>query len=154
MNYEEIRKLSEWLEKSSFTSYSLSIDGISLTISKQQPQESTLPPLPHTSATILPVTSSSSEDDKAVLSKVTEQKHIIHSPIVGIYYESARPGGTPFVKVGQTVNKGDVLCLLEAMKLMNEVTADVDGIIEAIFVTNGSMVEACMPLFEINKEKG
>jgi len=153
MNYEEIRKLSEWLDKSSFTSYSLSIDGISLSISKQQPQENTLHPLPHTSAAISPSTTNI-EDEQTALSKVAEQKHIIQSPIVGIYYESASPGGTPYVKVGQKVNVGDVLCLLEAMKLMNEVTADVDGIVEEIFITNGSMVEACMPLFAINTKEG
>ena len=153
MDYEEIRKLSEWLEKSSFTSYSLSIDGISLSIGKQQPQENTLHPLPDTSAIISTPTTTIIENDKNAFAPLSEQKHTINSPIVGIYYESASPGGTPFVKVGQKVSKGDVLCFLEAMKLMNEVTADVDGTIEAIFVTNGSMVEACMPLFEINTKE-
>jgi len=153
MNYEEIRKLSEWLDKSSFTSYSLSIDGVSLSISKQQPQESPLQQLPHALTTIAAPTTDI-ENDKTALTPAPEQRHMIHSPIVGIYYESASPGGTPFVKVGQKVSKGDVLCLLEAMKLMNEVTTDVDGIIEEIFIKNGSMVEACMPLFEIKTKEG
>jgi len=152
MNYEEIRKLSEWLDKSSFTTYSLSIDGVSLSVSKQQQHpENVLHPVLQTPVTT-PVVAIEKVDSNAP-SQISNQNHIIYSPIVGIYYESASPGGTPFVKVGQKVKKGDVLCLLEAMKLMNEITADVDGEIEKIYITNGNMVEACMPLFEVNTEE-
>ncbi len=77
---------------------------------------------------------------------------ILKSPIVGTYYEAPSPGAPPFVKVGDTVNEGQVLCIIEAMKLMNEIEADVSGVIVKMFVPNGSPVEYGMPLFGIRKQ--
>jgi len=76
---------------------------------------------------------------------------IVKSPIVGTFYEAASPGAPPFVKVGDTVQEGQVLCIVEAMKLMNEIEADVSGVIAKMFVSNGSPVEYGMPLFGIRK---
>lgn len=64
----------------------------------------------------------------------------VKSPLVGTYYESDKPNGEPFVKVGDEVNAGDTLCIIEAMKIMNEITAPVSGKIEAINVQNGAAV--------------
>jgi acetyl-CoA carboxylase biotin carboxyl carrier protein len=75
--------------------------------------------------------------------------HIITSPIVGTYYESSNPETPAFAEIGQRVKKGDVLCILEAMKIMNEIVSDVDGVITEIFASNGDMVEARAPLFRI-----
>jgi acetyl-CoA carboxylase biotin carboxyl carrier protein len=77
---------------------------------------------------------------------------ILKSPIVGTYYEAPSPGAPPFVKVGDSVKEGQVLCIIEAMKLMNEIEADVSGVIAKMFVPNGSPVEYGMPLFGIRKE--
>ena len=74
------------------------------------------------------------------------------SPIVGTYYEAPSPGTPPFVKVGDTVKEGQVLCIIEAMKLMNEIEAEVSGVIAKMFVANGSPVEYGMPLFGIRKQ--
>ena len=74
---------------------------------------------------------------------------ILKSPIVGTYYEAPSPGAPPFVKVGDAVKEGQVLCIIEAMKLMNEIEADVSGVIAKMFVPNGSPVEYGMPLFGI-----
>ena len=74
---------------------------------------------------------------------------ILKSPIVGTYYEAPSPGTPPFVKVGDAVKEGQVLCIIEAMKLMNEIEADVSGVIAKMFVPNGSPVEYGMPLFGI-----
>jgi acetyl-CoA carboxylase biotin carboxyl carrier protein len=74
---------------------------------------------------------------------------ILKSPIVGTYYEAPSPGTPPFVKVGDAVKEGQVLCIIEAMKLMNEIEADVSGVIAEMFVPNGSPVEYGMPLFGI-----
>jgi len=71
---------------------------------------------------------------------------------VGTYYEAPSPGSPPFVKVGDTVKEGQVLCIIEAMKLMNEIEADVSGEIVKMFVSNGSPVEYGMPLFGIRKQ--
>ncbi len=76
---------------------------------------------------------------------------ILKSPIVGTYYEAPSPGAPPFVKVGDAVKEGQVLCIIEAMKLMNEIEADVSGVIAKMFVPNGSPVEYGMPLFGIKK---
>jgi acetyl-CoA carboxylase biotin carboxyl carrier protein len=76
---------------------------------------------------------------------------IMKSPIVGTYYEAPSPGAPPFVKVGDAVKEGQVLCIIEAMKLMNEIEADVSGVIAKMFVPNGSPVEYGMPLFGIRK---
>lgn len=75
--------------------------------------------------------------------------HIVKSPMVGTFYRSASPGAKPFVDVGQTVNNGDTLCIIEAMKLLNEIDADAGGVIKSILVENGQPVEFGQPLFVI-----
>lgn len=75
--------------------------------------------------------------------------HVVKSPMVGTFYRSASPGAKPFVDVGQSVNSGDTLCIIEAMKLLNEIDADQAGTIKAILVENGQPVEFGQPLFVI-----
>jgi acetyl-CoA carboxylase biotin carboxyl carrier protein len=73
--------------------------------------------------------------------------HVIRSPMVGTFYRSSAPGAKAFVEVGQTVKSGDTLCIIEAMKLLNEIEADRDGTVKAILVENGQPVEYGEPLF-------
>lgn len=73
----------------------------------------------------------------------------VRSPIVGVFYEAPAPGAEPFVKVGSRVKKGDVLCIVEAMKLMNEVVAEVDGEVVDVCVKNGEIVEYGQVLFKM-----
>lgn len=75
--------------------------------------------------------------------------HVVKSPMVGTFYRSASPGAKPFVEVGDEVASGDTLCIVEAMKLMNEIEADAAGTIKAILVENGQAVEFGQPLFVI-----
>ncbi|MGB6688135.1 MAG: acetyl-CoA carboxylase biotin carboxyl carrier protein, partial [Terracidiphilus sp.] len=75
--------------------------------------------------------------------------HIVKSPIVGTYYGSPSPGAPPFVNVGDRVDKGQVICIVEAMKLMNEIESDAAGEIVKCFVTNGQPIEFGQPLFSI-----
>lgn len=75
--------------------------------------------------------------------------HVIKSPMVGTVYFAPSPGAKPFVEMGQAVKSGDTLCIIEAMKLMNEIDADVSGVIKAILVENGHPVEYGEPLFVI-----
>jgi acetyl-CoA carboxylase biotin carboxyl carrier protein len=75
--------------------------------------------------------------------------HVVKSPMVGTFYRSASPGSKAFVDVGQTVNSGETLCIIEAMKLLNEIDADQSGVIKAILVENGQPVEFGQPLFVI-----
>jgi acetyl-CoA carboxylase biotin carboxyl carrier protein len=82
-----------------------------------------------------------------------EDLHVVKSPIVGTYYEAARPDAPPFVKVGDTVKQGQVLCIVEAMKLMNEIESDAAGVVVRAFVENGHPVEYGESLFAIRPVK-
>jgi acetyl-CoA carboxylase biotin carboxyl carrier protein len=75
--------------------------------------------------------------------------NVVKSPMVGTFYRSASPGAKPFVEIGDTVNPGDTLCIVEAMKLMNEIEADAAGTVKAILVENGQPVEYGQSLFVI-----
>ena len=75
--------------------------------------------------------------------------HPVKSPMVGTFYRSASPGAASFVEIGDTVAQGDTLCIIEAMKLMNEIEADASGTVKAILVENGQAVEFGQPLFII-----
>jgi acetyl-CoA carboxylase biotin carboxyl carrier protein len=79
----------------------------------------------------------------------SEDLHLVKSPIVGTFYGAANPGSDPFVKVGAQVETGQTLCIVEAMKLMNEIEADVSGELVRIFVESGQPVEYGQPLFGI-----
>jgi acetyl-CoA carboxylase biotin carboxyl carrier protein len=78
-----------------------------------------------------------------------EEGHTVKSPMVGTFYRAASPGGAPFVEIGDTVAQGDTLCIVEAMKLMNEIEADASGVVKAILAENGQPVEFGQPLFLI-----
>ena len=75
--------------------------------------------------------------------------HVVKAPMVGTYYRSPSPGAKTFVEVGDSVKKGQTICIIEAMKLMNEIEADIDGVIKAALVENGQPVEYGEPLFVI-----
>ena len=85
--------------------------------------------------------------------RLTEDLHLVKSPIVGTFYPSPSPGAEPFVKVGAFVETGQTLCIVEAMKLMNEIEADETGEIVRIFVENGQPVEYGQPLFGIRPSR-
>lgn len=83
----------------------------------------------------------------------TEELHIIKSPIVGTFYAAAGPGAAPFVKIGEAIQPGQVVCIIEAMKLMNEIEADVSGELVRALVENGQPVEYGQGLFAIRAAK-
>ena len=76
--------------------------------------------------------------------------HVVKSPMVGTFYRSPSPGSKPFVEVGDTVKSGDTICIIEAMKLLNEIECDKDGVIKAILIENGQPVEYGEPLAVID----
>ncbi|HKB83049.1 MAG TPA: acetyl-CoA carboxylase biotin carboxyl carrier protein [Burkholderiales bacterium] len=75
--------------------------------------------------------------------------HIVKSPMVGTFYRSSAPGAKPFIEIGQNVNAGETLCIIEAMKLLNEIEADQSGVVKKALVENGQPVEYGQPLFII-----
>ena len=98
------------------------------------PQPTTIPGAPPTPAAAAPT---------------PNEGHVVKSPMVGTFYRSASPGAKAFVEIGDTVQKGDALCIIEAMKLMNEIEADTTGTIKAILAENGQPIEFGQPLFVI-----
>ena len=78
--------------------------------------------------------------------------NVIKSPMVGIFYESPAPGKLPFVELGKLVSKGEVICIIEAMKIMNQIESEFSGIVSKIMVENGEPVEYGQPLFIIKEE--
>lgn len=105
---------------------------------------------PAVSQGIHAVASAGSAGPEATATPVEEEKlHIVKSPIVGTFYESSSPGSPAFVKIGDTIENGQVLCIVEAMKLMNEIESDGAGEVVKRLVTNGQPVEYGQPLFAL-----
>jgi acetyl-CoA carboxylase biotin carboxyl carrier protein len=78
-----------------------------------------------------------------------QEGHVVKSPMVGTFYRSSAPGAKPFVEIGQNINAGETLCIIEAMKLLNEIEADQSGVVKKVLVENGQPVEYGQPLFII-----
>ncbi|MCW5576786.1 MAG: acetyl-CoA carboxylase biotin carboxyl carrier protein [Burkholderiales bacterium] len=102
---------------------------------------------------VLPVTAAPAAEPVGPAAEVETpaeaEGHAVKSPMVGTFYRSSAPGAKPFVEVGQTVKAGETVCIIEAMKLLNEIEADRDGVIKAALVENGQPVEYGQPLFLI-----
>jgi len=81
--------------------------------------------------------------------ETSPEGHVVKSPMVGTFYRAASPDAKPFVEVGEVVKEGQTICIVEAMKLMNEIEADASGTVKAILVENGQPVEYGQPLFVI-----
>lgn len=145
MDIRKIKQLIELVEKSSIAEIEIKTGEESVRISRYAPPATvplTPPPaLPehHLAATPQPV--------EATVKPV--QGHIVKSPMVGIFYRSAAPDSAPFAERGQHVNSGDILCIIEAMKMFNQIEADIPGVIIDILVENGQPVEYEQPLFVI-----
>jgi acetyl-CoA carboxylase biotin carboxyl carrier protein len=100
----------------------------------------------HASAQAVPAAATAAAADKEV---DDPNVVIVRSPMVGTFYASPAPNAQPFVKIGQDVNIDDTLCIVEAMKLMNEIKAEISGSVVEILVTNGQAVEFDQPMFKI-----
>lgn len=143
MELDEIKQIIELLKDTDITELQIEREGSKLKI-KREKFLSSFEVMPHTKQ---PPAAESKEPKKAT----AEQGKLvtITSPIVGIFHRAPSPESPPFVEVGNTVKKGQVLCIIEAMKLMNEIESDTDGIISKILVENGQPVEYGEPLFLI-----
>ena len=108
------------------------------------PQVASLPQVLQHALTATPEAAASAAE-----ASTASQDHLLKSPMVGTFYRSPSPGAKSFVEVGQTVKAGDAVCIIEAMKLLNEIEADQDGVIKEILVENGQPVEYGQPLMVI-----
>jgi len=111
-------------------------------------------PVTHTNVTMAPASGATSVAPGTAPPTLQEapppvEGHIVKSPMVGTFYRSSAPGAKPFVEVGQTVKTGETVCIIEAMKLLNEIESDHDGVVKAVLVENGQPVEYGQPLLII-----
>jgi len=154
MKVEKIRQLIEFMEQHNLQE--LEIKGLfyHVKLKKQTPFNGQFQVAPSvntaTQETVQSVPSVQKEVQKETKSE--KEYHKILSPMVGTFYRSPSPGAEPFVKEGDIVKKGQVVCIIEAMKVMNEIESDVSGRIVKVLVENGSPVEYHQPLFLVDTE--
>ncbi len=163
MNQKELKELVEFLIEKDITEFELERGDVKVRIKRGTPATATeriiaVPAASHPHVQLpvpaaAPVAPGSSAAPAEPPAPATEELHTVKSPIVGTYYESPSPGSPPFVKPGDSVEVGQVLCIVEAMKLMNEIEADVAGEIVKSLVKNGQPIEYNQELFAIRPKK-
>ena len=162
MNQKELKELIEFLIEKDISEFELERGDVKVRIKRGAEQAA--PVITHTVAQ-MPMAAAPVQQAAPVPAPppatpvaappaaAAEELHIVKSPIVGTFYESPAPGSLPFVKTGDQVAAGQVLCIIEAMKLMNEIESDASGEIVKMLVNNGQPVEYGQPLFSIRSRK-
>lgn len=154
MDIRKIKKLIELVEESGISELEISEGEESVRISRAAPVQ-TYPMMPQAYA--MPAQPQPALANAAVSAPAAETSaapaamsgHIVRSPMVGTFYRTPSPDAKAFIEVGQKVNAGDTLCIVEAMKMMNQIEADKSGVVKAILVENGQPVEFDEPLVVI-----
>ena len=150
MTNSEIQELLALLQNTNVTVFELEQEGTRIKIQKSPLAVSdAFRILPSQQNRIEGVNVGTPSDRTTVSGSPNPSHRIITAPIVGTFYRSASPESAPYVEIGAPVQKGQILCIIEAMKLMNEIESEFDGIVRAIFLENGQSVEFGMPLIEI-----
>ena len=151
MDIRKVKKLIELLEESNIDEIEIKEGEESVRISRNGAQARAMAAhaAPMYAAPVAPPAPAPAPAASAPPAAATPTGHILHSPMVGTFYRSPSPSSPAFVEVGQSVNVGDVICIVEAMKMMNQIEADKAGKIAAILVDNGQAVEFDQPLFSI-----
>ena len=154
MDIRKVKKLMEMLEESSLGEMEIVEGEESIRLSKSS---SSTPQIQNVANTI-PLNVSSPEEQQSTSTKIENEikevdkvvsGHEIKSPMVGTFYEAASPGSKPFVSIGDNIKAGDTLCIIEAMKMLNQIESDKSGIIKAILTENAQPVEFNQVLFVI-----
>lgn len=151
MNQKELKELIEFLVEKDIAEFELERGDVKIRIKRGADAVMTVVPSVQGPAAPTPIATSASAASAPPPGQKAEAEgvHNVKSPIVGTFYESPSPGSPPFVKLGDTVEVGQILCIVEAMKLMNEIESDVAGEIVKKLASNGQPVEYGQPLFAI-----
>lgn len=151
MDIRKIKKLIELAKESNIAEIEIHEDGESVRISLMNTKFSHQPMMQAPVQTYIaePQAAAPAHAPKEPAASTTANKHTIKAPMVGTVYLAPSPGAKPFVEVGQTVKPGDVLCLIEAMKMFNQIESDKAGTVTANLVEGGTPVEFNQPLFVI-----
>ncbi len=147
LNLDEIRELAELVNEYGFTDFKFENEKIKVRLSKQVTVSVAQPEPVHATSTVAASPVAQTEQ----MAAVEEELHTITSPIVGTYYSASGPDKDLYVNVGSNVTPETVVCIVEAMKLMNEIQAETTGEVVKIYVENGQPVEYGQPLFGIRK---
>ncbi len=151
IDYDEIRKLVGLLEEKNLSVFELEVEGLKVKISRNAPPAAPAP-APAPAAPALTPEAVAAAEARVQAAEAAKGHRMITSPMVGTFYRAPDPTSAPFVDIGDHVKKGKTLCIIEAMKLMNEIEADVDGTIVEIYVDNARPVEFGQKLFAILPE--
>ena len=152
-NLDEIKEFINLLEDSSLSVFEIQKeDGSKIRLEKAQPAQQIVNTIPVANgvAAPAPVAAPVESAPAVTAAPVADSSKTIDAPIVGVFYAASAPGKAPYVSVGKKVKKGDVVCIIEAMKCMNEIHAEEDGEIVEVLVKDGELVEYGQPLFKIN----
>ena len=149
MDLKEIKRLITLIEDANISHFSIEEDGTKIEVKKEFSN------VPQTTAVVLPqtqaptITPPSSEQNTPIETAKNDTNGLtpIKSQMVGTFYTASSPDAPPFVKIGDPIDKGQVICVIEAMKLFNEIESETTGVIEEICVKNGDPVEFGQPLF-------
>ena len=149
MDIRKVKKLIELLEESGISEIEIKEGEESVRISRNGPSM-TMPQMQYAPAMAPPMAAPATAAPVAAEAAAPEvSDHVVTSPMVGTFYEAPSPGSAPFVEVGKSVKEGDTLCIIEAMKMLNQIEADKSGVIKQMVVENGQPVEFGQPLFII-----
>src|SRR5579864_695372 len=154
MDIRKIKKLIELLEESGIAEIEIKEGEEAVRISRMPtgpaatPQVAHLPASPATAAAAAAAAAPAAAAESAAL-KPKPNEHVITAPMVGTFYASPSPGAKPFVEIGDEIKVGQVLCIIEAMKMMNQIEADKAGRIASVMAHNGDPVEFGQPLFVV-----
>jgi len=148
MDIRKIKKLIELVEESGIAELEISEGEESVRINRFS---SVAPQVQYAAAPapVAPVAAAPTPAAAVEAAPAEVAGHQVRSPMVGTFYNAASPGAAPFVAIGQTVSVGDTLCILEAMKMMNQIESDKAGVVKAILATDGQAIEFDEPLFII-----
>jgi acetyl-CoA carboxylase biotin carboxyl carrier protein len=161
MNQKELKELIDFLIEKDVTEFELERGDVKVRIKRGTPEAATPAPqeriitvqAPSAAASQMQAPPAPPAPSAAEPAPPPENLHMVRSPIVGTYYESPSPGSPPFVKPGDMVETGQIICIVEAMKLMNEIEADASGEIVKMLVANGQPIEYGQELFAIRAKK-
>lgn len=150
MNYDDIKKLIDDMGNSKIDELNIEFpDGIKISMKKDKTPVAPIQMPENIQYVTVPDKVTVSDNKNEVNKEETIEYKVVKSPMVGTFYSKSSPNAKPYVEVGSKVKKGDILCIVEAMKLMNEIESEFDGEIAEICVEDGEMVDYGKPLFKL-----
>jgi len=149
MEFDEIKQILEMMREHELVEFELERDDFKVRLKKQSAEQWTVAPMATLPPTVQAVAAPAATPAPAPAPDDDMEFAVVKSPIVGTFYRAAEPGAKPYADVGDTVKKGHVLCIIEAMKLMNEINAECDGTIVKVYVENGQAVQYGERLFAL-----